>query len=795
MYKIVWDLENNGVLLSDEATNHCIISPRPVFFEELDLLGFYEYWEYPKSKNPLLWAIERKYYYKGKIVAEARGGNIFDKPQIVVTDEGKNLTLEAMDIEGIVKSNKDALFVLENESMDFIEHTFNIYREKQNKIDLFVTSYSGGKDSQVILDLVGRIIPPDDYIVTYTDTGMELPSTHQAFNQTKKYYQSIYPDLNFYIAQNEQSTRSYWEQFGPPSRFHRWCCSVTKTAPFGRLVKNIFNSGKQPYALVFEGIRAEESSQREQYERIGKGVKHSTIINARPILYWNSTEVYLYLFYRKLYLNQGYRFGLSRVGCAVCPFSSDWSEFILGRKHPELMDDYIQIIYNQTGMIGIKDENKKRKYIKEGNWKKRAGGKGKIPDDSRIDIIMQTPDLEAVLTNPKENIFEWMKLAGAIASKRVDNKTVGEIKIRNEIFKFSLVENNIRGTKKLIFKIFNISQDPIFLSKIKRILYKATYCIHCESCEVECPTGALTVVPGVKIDIKKCSHCGNCIGFTSKGCLMAKSIDIPEGGGKMKTKTSGLDKYSTFGLREKWLRSYLNNIESWFETDNLLGSKQIPAVINWLRDAELLNRNDKKPGQIGLKMRDTISKDINLVWEIIWINLYYNANIVKWFVDETAFNERKSKNELLANLQDSFPDHSGGTLNNPLTALLNTLSECTSTTINRIGKVEKKGNSYKSIHRLPCDNINPISIAYSLYRFAHDKNRYNLTVSEFYRDEQKAGPHKLFGISREKFANILRGLQENKDKIVQVDLVAGLDNIFLREDIDYIELLNILMEN
>lgn len=40
MFKITWDSETGGVLLSSKVTKETLgISPRPVFFEELDLLG------------------------------------------------------------------------------------------------------------------------------------------------------------------------------------------------------------------------------------------------------------------------------------------------------------------------------------------------------------------------------------------------------------------------------------------------------------------------------------------------------------------------------------------------------------------------------------------------------------------------------------------------------------------------------------------------------------------------------------------------------------------------------------
>ena len=111
----------------------------------------------------------------------------------------------------------------------------------------------------------------------------------------QKMYQEQYPDLQFYLSKNHQDVLYYWDKMGSPSRMHRWCCSVMKTAPLYRLLKEIHGSGKQPNVLVFEGVRAEESNRRALYDRIGRGVKHNNVVNARPIFEWNATEIYLYL--------------------------------------------------------------------------------------------------------------------------------------------------------------------------------------------------------------------------------------------------------------------------------------------------------------------------------------------------------------------------------------------------------------------------------------------------------------------------------------------------------------------
>lgn len=47
MFKITWDKENNGVLLTMRSTEETLnVPPRPVFFEELDLLSLNETWKY-----------------------------------------------------------------------------------------------------------------------------------------------------------------------------------------------------------------------------------------------------------------------------------------------------------------------------------------------------------------------------------------------------------------------------------------------------------------------------------------------------------------------------------------------------------------------------------------------------------------------------------------------------------------------------------------------------------------------------------------------------------------------------
>ena len=132
MFKVVWDKDNNGVRLtmapkSGEALNVC---PRPVFWEELDFLGLDKLgWQYPHSQEPLLWACDRRYFYKGEIVLETRGGNLFDSP--ILTYISNPISLEPANLDGLVTANIDSLFLIEHEAMDFIDQVFDSHITKR----------------------------------------------------------------------------------------------------------------------------------------------------------------------------------------------------------------------------------------------------------------------------------------------------------------------------------------------------------------------------------------------------------------------------------------------------------------------------------------------------------------------------------------------------------------------------------------------------------------------------------------------------------------------------------------
>ena len=159
MYQYLWDIESGGILLVTELSKFSK-EPRPVYYKELDLLGFDKNWNYPRDElRPIMWAESNNYVYKGRIIARTKGGSLYTKPEIQIIDNSDQC-LEPVDIDLMVKKNKD---LIENLAQETIQKIYNTYREYKNKVDVFYVAFSGGKDSVVALDLVQRTLPHNDF--------------------------------------------------------------------------------------------------------------------------------------------------------------------------------------------------------------------------------------------------------------------------------------------------------------------------------------------------------------------------------------------------------------------------------------------------------------------------------------------------------------------------------------------------------------------------------------------------------------------------------------------------------
>lgn len=836
MYKVTWDKETGGVLLHSRIVEGTLgISPRPVFFEELDLLGLDKLgWIYPRAKEPIMWAVNKQYWYRGDHLFDAKGANIYTKPTLEMQPGVEPAELEPVDVKAMLRRTSDLMFVLENEAIEFIRDTFLAYAkvnktydkaeankldfeamaeraekkskqrmavvkqdcdsfdimplsaaEKQGKrvllstkIDRFIASFSGGKDSQVVLDLCTRAIPPTDFEVIYSDTGYELPPSLALYKDVEAYYKQKFPSLRFLTARNHESVLNYWDRIGTPSDNHRWCCSVMKTVPLYR--KLMEGTDKKQKFLAFEGVRAEESTSRSEYNRIGKGVKHKFVVNARPILNWNTTEVFLYLLEHNLHINSAYRVGKPRVGCILCPFGSPWDDMVVNNCYPENLKPFLTRIERSAESRKIPN---KTEYIAERRWKLRSSGKFSETTTS-VTFVSDNNKWQAIVTKAQKSLFMWLPVLGKYSIKEKENSIIGELEFKQEIFNFEVLYGTDRQNFTFILHDDNNIQLRFYL---RRIINKTTYCINCEACELECPTGALSVYPKISIDKNKCIHCYKCLEYHNVGCIVADSMIKPT---TTKLSNMKISRYGTFGIHQEWVDQYLADPHSFWD-EKILGVKQVPSFKAWLKDAEIVDDkvNLTPFGELCVE----VNKDnATLMWELIYINVAYNSPLMRWFTSAVSFNSEIGRKDLDKLAFEYFQQNfKKSTVTYAIQALIQTFKYSPiGEDLSQFVSQDAKGTLFQ---RLPYNDLSPEALAYSLYKYAQQKDLRMFRVSDLYRPEDTCGPYKEFGIIKQELLKKLRFLASNKNRVLVAELSMGLDHITLRDDLDQLSVLKSLL--
>ncbi len=779
MYGYEWTGQNGIYRLSVNSKIEKEI--RPVFKEELDYFGFNAHWSYPDTKAPLLWAEGiRRYVLNGECVAEAVGGGFYTKPEIKIYREG--IALEPIDVDALWKENERLMLGLEKTSMDFILKTYNEYSEKGMA---FAVAFSGGKDSLVLLDLVSRQLSPDKFSVVFSNTGMELSTTLKSVERAKEHW----PSLRFYEAKSHLNPTDSWEEFGPPGRRMRWCCAVHKSVPTILLLREL-TGNYNIKVVVFDGVRAEESAARADRDEISVGAKNINQVNCSPILRWGTAELFIYLLHHGILFNDAYRLGLFRVGCIVCPMSSSWWDGIVNDVYPEEMHELLSKVEHYAE--ATKPEGEVKRFIEQGGWKARMGGRGLQNGGNRVVEKIADGAISFSFTQKTQAWLDVCSILGPIVYHGEDD--VYTQIIDNREYQFHISDGS--GTTVTYWPE---TSDRFVRSHLRGVANKTAYCFGCKACEVQCPVNAFSITENGRIFIRedRCIHCSNCIDFTNgKGCLAAKSLSVTGGENGMDLK--GMNRYQHFGLRRPWLEHFFENKEDCF-TMGALGTRQYDALKVWVREANLLTATGKgdKSGVVTPlfeKLRP-LGAGNPLTWAVIWANLAYNSIIVKWYMLHAPAGEIYEKSDLVFLLGD---DYSQSTRDNAVTALLETFRHSPIGSVLKQGIPIPSGNSFK-FSKQGWNSPDAVAILYALYLWAEATGRYTFTLGqmESARGNSEAkgvDPVSIFGINPNRFKDILQDISLQFDKYIRTTFVADLDNVQLFPEYSSIDILDLIVK-
>lgn len=227
-----------------------------------------------------------------------------------------------------------------NESIALIRKAEKLSLAMQPDLGFHV-GFSGGKDSQVVLELVK--MAGVKYHAVYNVTTND-PADNVRF--IKHYY----PDIEFSV--QKESYFQLIAKKGLPTIRNRWCCALFKeTAGTG--------------FVVLTGVRRQESRKRAEYDEItqwakSKKGKKKVDLNKMeenefqcvggkdkfmvyPILEWTEKDVWTFIREKGLSINPCYE-SHKRVGCVFCPFAKQKEIRSYCETHPRLKTSLIHAI-------------------------------------------------------------------------------------------------------------------------------------------------------------------------------------------------------------------------------------------------------------------------------------------------------------------------------------------------------------------------------------------------------------------------------------------------------------------
>ncbi len=425
-------------------------------------------------------------------------------------------------------ANRKRYDYISSEAMEYIRTA----ARDADLTEMFV-SFSGGKDSTVVSDLVMRALGTQLVLHIYGDTTLEFPESAEYVARFKKEHKKT-PVIT--SKNKDKDFLELCEQLGPPSRVMRWCCTIFKTGAIQRKIQTLFRNKKR--ILTFYGIRRSESASRSKYDRDSDSPKIAVQRTISPIIDWFDFDIWLYLLTTGIDFNRAYRLGYTRVGCWCCPNNSRWSEFLSEVYMPEQHAKWHSFLVEFAEKIGKPDPEV---YVNDGKWKARQGGAGVEYAHTSVltfePCALQENTLNFELQRPiTEELFELFKPFGSI-NKALGNERLGEVFVTEPDGGLLLKLQGKIGTKTLKVSVLNkkaghSNSVKAVEDKIKNQITKYQMCMGCLGCESACRFGAIEIVTNrqglvsYKIKDDKCVRCGHCITHYDGGCYIRKAMCI-----------------------------------------------------------------------------------------------------------------------------------------------------------------------------------------------------------------------------------------------------------------------------
>lgn len=225
---------------------------------------------------------------------------------------------------------------------------------------LLVLTYSGGKDSDLTVDLAIKAGIPFEAV--YSLTSVDMPETVYHVRKVFAKLEEKGIPCKIIKPTYKGAPVTMWtlipQKGMPPTRLMRYCCSVLKE----QVGKNRF---------IATGVRRAESTKRatrESFEIIGSSKKNGVLLadeevfsqdntekrmmfetcklkakrTVNPIIDWTDEQVWDYIESEHIDINPKYCEGYKRIGCIGCPLAARHSRLRGFEDYPSYKRAYIR---------------------------------------------------------------------------------------------------------------------------------------------------------------------------------------------------------------------------------------------------------------------------------------------------------------------------------------------------------------------------------------------------------------------------------------------------------------------
>lgn len=414
-------------------------------------------------------------------------------------------------MQDVIKANASHMEKISRDAANVVK---GVVSRKEYKALPVHVSFSGGKDSLVVLDLTVNTLKSREIRAFFLNTGIEFPETVEF---ARNFCSSRGIDLKESAAGD-----AFWEnleRFGPPAKDMRWCCKVCKLAPANRLIDESSSEGQ--VCLTVDGKRRYESFTRASISASEKNPFVPTQLNIFPIRDWRAIEVWLYIYGKKLEYNPLYDMGFERVGCYLCPASLSAEYQLFSRLHPDLHARWHSYLLKWASKKGFPES-----FVEHGFWRWKELPPKMLKLAEELEIRYDVPEVngnfrvdsvsgvspctsggftvEANIGGVSlEDAADVLHIIGII--KAAENMGMLLIKADDATMKFFSSGNLLvtAGSREKATEVFR---------QVVLQLMRVCMCTRCGICQGVCPVGAIEVddMRGLYIS-DACIRCGNCI--------------------------------------------------------------------------------------------------------------------------------------------------------------------------------------------------------------------------------------------------------------------------------------------